>query len=360
MKYVFFTILALFSLNFGLLGQCTGLQIVAFASDEDKFMIRATADIPGNTVFWITDNEWKSATNSFNDLGEEQIQYTTPMNGLPNGSTVLLEQKSATCGSFVGTILGLSQSGTENIYILNSIPATNPNSTMASNICFAIAFGSGTGGGDLPLQNSIEVGNYDNAYFDSLNILDDTQWIGSNSIIPFPAPNCLALPVKMVNYSLTNQDTKMLLSWTTTEETGQSHFMVEHSLDSKNFLEIGRVESNLERSGNKDYVFVDESPKSGINYYRVVQYDLDGTSTKFDILSAEYKGDGQRYLYPTITDAQIFLSGFEDGLIHIFDGTGRKVLEKPYTQGTGLDVSNFSKGLYYLTKGNERFKFVKF
>ncbi|MBK8392590.1 MAG: hypothetical protein IPL23_26450 [Saprospiraceae bacterium] len=108
MKYVFFTILALFSMNFGLLGQCTGLQIVAFASDEDKFMIRATADIPGNTVFWITDNEWKSATNSFNDLGEEQIQYTTPMNGLPNGSTVLLEQTTATCGSFHGDNVGIS------------------------------------------------------------------------------------------------------------------------------------------------------------------------------------------------------------------------------------------------------------
>ena len=50
MKYVFFTILALFSMNIGLLGQCTGLQIVAFSSDEDKLMIRATADIPATSA----------------------------------------------------------------------------------------------------------------------------------------------------------------------------------------------------------------------------------------------------------------------------------------------------------------------
>ncbi|HPN69177.1 MAG TPA: hypothetical protein PLZ32_06640 [Saprospiraceae bacterium] len=359
MKYVFFTILALFSFNIGLIGQCTGLQIVAFSSDEDKLMIRATADIPGNTVFWITDNEWVSATNSFNNLGEEEIQYTTPMNGLPNGSTVLLELTTATCGSFTGTMLGLSQTGTENVYILNSVPATNPNSTMASNICFTVSFGEGAGGGDVPMTNFVDVGNVDNAYFDSLDVLNPNQWIGSNSIIPFPEPNCLALPVKIINYSLTNQDAKMLLSWTTTEESEHSHFMVEHSSDGKIFIEIGRVESNLERSGNKDYAYVHESPKTGINYYRVVQFDLDGTSTKFDILLAEHKGDGLRFLFPTVTDAQIFLSGIEDGLINLFDGTGKKVLQKQYIKGSSLDMSGFSKGLYYLNIENERFKFFK-
>ena len=82
-------------------------------------------------------------------------------------------------------------------------------------------------------------------------------------------------------------------------------------------------------------------------------------SSSFNILSAEYKGKGDRFLYPTATDGQIFLSGVEDGNIDIFDATGRRVVQMLYTRGRGLDVAEFEKGIYYVIIGSERFKFVK-
>ena len=360
MKNVIFTLMVLFSAVIVLTAQCTGLEIVGFSSDDpDRILLRATADIPGNTVFWLTNDEWVSATNSFDDLNEDEIFYTTPNTGLASGSTVLLNGSTATCGTLSGNMLGLGSSNSENIYLLDKVPSVAASSILPLNFCFSIAFGSGMDAGQLPPTNAIDLGNIDNAIYVSGSITNPASWTTSNSALTFPAANCAALPVKMMSYNLKKEGDNMLLSWTTTEEIKNSHFIVEHSLNGEQFTEIGKVEANFGRSENKDYTFIDTNPVSGLNYYRLVQYDLDGTSTKFDILSAEYTGDGQRYLYPTITDAQIFLSGFEDGLIQIFDSTGRKVLEKPYTQETGLDVSNFSKGLYYLTNGNVRFKFVK-
>ncbi len=169
----------------------------------------------------------------------------------------------------------------------------------------------------------------------------------------------IILPIHLEKYGLSQVEDKLMVAWSTSYESNNAHFTVEHSLDGRNFQTIGRIESQKDRSGEKDYAFFHESPIRGINYYRLNQFDLDGTKTSFNILSAEYKGKGDRFLYPTATDGQIFLSGVEDGNMDIFDATGRKVVQLPYTRGRGLDVAEFEKGIYYVIIGSERFKFVK-
>jgi len=169
----------------------------------------------------------------------------------------------------------------------------------------------------------------------------------------------ILLPIHLEKYAIKQITDNIMVEWSTSYESDNSHFTVEHSLNGRNFQTIGRIESQKDRSAEKDYTFVHEFPNRGINYYRLNQFDLDGTKTSFNILSAEFKGKGDRFLYPTATDGQIFLSGMEDGNLDIFDATGRKVVQLPYSKGRGLDVAEFEKGIYYVIIGSERFKFVK-
>lgn len=361
MKQKILVLVAMIAFQININAQCSGLQIVGFSSDDpDQVLLKATADIPGSMVFWLTDNEWVSGTNSFADLNEDEVSYTTPVNGLASGSTILLEGSSATCGSLSGTILGLSFSNTENIYLLDVVPSTTTNMALPINFCFSITFGSGTGGGDLPPTNSVDVGNVDNAVYTSGAITNPASWSGSNSPLSTPLTGtCTSLAVKIKDYRLQNNGHSIVLTWTTTEEKDHSHFMVERSSDGIHFITIGKVEASLGRSGNKDYAYNDETPNEGINYYRLVQYDLDGTKTTFDILSSIYKGHGEKFLYPSIASSQIFLSGCEDGVISVFDASGRKVLHTMYSRGGGVDVTSLKKGIYFTIIGNDRFKFEK-
>lgn len=89
----------------------------------------------------------------------------------------------------------------------------------------------------------------------------------------------VTLPVQFTGFTADLQQNKTLLTWSTVNEINNKSFHVQRSQDGEHFASIGSVESSMEDATVHNYSYVDASPLSGINYYRIQQVDVDGQTT---------------------------------------------------------------------------------
>jgi Glycine rich protein len=109
-----------------------------------------------------------------------------------------------------------------------------------------------------------------------------------------------ALPVTLLFFNGRMTDGGALLAWATAREADNAWFQVERSPDARSFESIGRV-TTLAPNGTAqtrlDYTFTDPQPLPGVNYYRLVQTDRDGTRTTSRIVALTRDGQ-QPVLFP--------------------------------------------------------------
>lgn len=165
-----------------------------------------------------------------------------------------------------------------------------------------------------------------------------------------------ALPIELVYFQASKNGGKVDLTWQTDTEFNNSHFIIEKSLDGKTFWEIDSVDgmgTSLERN---DYATTDETPASGINYYRLKQVDFDGEFSYSKLVSVAFNGENRILLYPTLAHDQITLE-FEDETasfeeLHVFDRIGKLVKDVQFLNSQNgsieLGVSSLPSGSYFV------------
>lgn len=87
---------------------------------------------------------------------------------------------------------------------------------------------------------------------------------------------CTVLPVELMGLMGSAQQRSITVQWTTLSEHNSDYFVLERSADAQNFQPIGTVEAAGESQHRIDYTFIDNSPLTGANYYRLKQVDLNG------------------------------------------------------------------------------------
>lgn len=85
------------------------------------------------------------------------------------------------------------------------------------------------------------------------------------------------LPVKLISFAAERERNTSVIEWSTSEETGASHFEIQRSSNMREWVEVGRELAGGESTSLREYQFTDIKPKSGNNYYRLKMVDLDGT-----------------------------------------------------------------------------------
>jgi hypothetical protein len=100
--------------------------------------------------------------------------------------------------------------------------------------------------------------------------------------------NPITLPVTFVSFSANRGDNSTVqLSWTTTNETDNSRFEIQRSIDGSDWTFLGTVAA----AGNATvdtYIFTDENAPAAQSMYRIRQVDLDGKAmySKIAMVSA--------------------------------------------------------------------------
>lgn len=95
-----------------------------------------------------------------------------------------------------------------------------------------------------------------------------------------------ALPVELTYFKAEKREAKVNLTWETANELNNEFFSIEHSIDGENFESIGIVEGAGTTDEPQNYSFLHKTPKSGLNYYRLLQVDFDGklNSSKIEVV----------------------------------------------------------------------------
>lgn len=189
------------------------------------------------------------------------------------------------------------------------------------------------------LTASLSAGLYTTSAFD---ITAFSPWTFSSASNP--------LPVTLTAFSATKNEQTTLLSWSTTAETNSSHFDIEHSLNGKNWTNIGTVAAKGESKSLSSYSFSHADPASGENMYRLKMIDLDDTFAYSRIISLNFGGEGSISFYPNPA-TELLQINIKDwtkvAVVKLIDMNGRTV----YTSlSAGLhktiDVRSLSQGMY--------------
>ena len=150
--------------------------------------------------------------------------------------------------------------------------------------------------------------------------------------------------------------------WTTANEKNVDKFIIQRSFDSaKKFVNVGEIDAKNESSNSYD--FADRSDfKEGIYYYRIVQVDNDGQSTKSNVVAVfvDKNNDTGKYnIYPNpvagIANVRLILTENSDIRLDLIDLNGKKAITNiadesfdPGIKEISFDVSDLRPATYLL------------
>lgn len=198
------------------------------------------------------------------------------------------------------------------------------------------------------------------------------QYIGSSSTdygSPTFAGNTFILPVSLTRFITTAVDHGILLEWTTASETNNSHFTIEHSTDGYRYHSIVKIEGAGNSSAALDYEHLHHYPVPGENYYRLAQYDFDGTHDYSEVRSINCNVSNPT-LYPTAADEELVLVWpakiTKEHKVAVVNLKGQKIVEAIVPSGSTqytLYLDGIPSGYYciqsYDGKLGQNMRFIK-
>ena len=167
------------------------------------------------------------------------------------------------------------------------------------------------------------------------------------------------LPIELTEFNGRVTDEKdILLTWATASEKNNAFFTLEKSFDGKNWTAI----SVLPGAGNSyqrlEYHFLDQNPRYGRQFYRLIQSDFSGESTISQVIGVslvQEKNQKPNYLvFPNPSTGKVFVESFNINLdevkVQLVDLNGKVVSEIHGMENTlhELEFTHLPKGIYLL------------
>lgn len=175
-----------------------------------------------------------------------------------------------------------------------------------------------------------------------LNICNVKVWKASDGIkgsgTCFPSPCGSYLPIEFIAFTGNLEVKVVYLKWKTATELNNDRYEVEKSADGTNFEKIGTVHSKaLNGSSNSilDYNFIDNELKHPLYYYRLKQFDFDGTYKYTNVISVKIYSPELK-IYPNPNNGQFWIDVPTAQInqqisVKIFDNLSQTIVSNNYT-----------------------------
>ncbi|MDX2362890.1 MAG: T9SS type A sorting domain-containing protein [Crocinitomicaceae bacterium] len=161
--------------------------------------------------------------------------------------------------------------------------------------------------------------------------------------------NCLALPVELTSFAGQNLGEINELIWTTAFETNCDYYTVQRSSDGIDFITIAVVDGAGTSTTVLNYRAFDNHPINGVNYYRLIQTDFEGTTSLSDVIAINTTTTSGIQIYPNPSSHDLFIDineSVNEGMhtIMITDVVGKVMLEQiDFSKNqTTYKISNFN------------------
>ncbi|QLH45740.1 MAG: T9SS type A sorting domain-containing protein [Bacteroidota bacterium] len=178
-----------------------------------------------------------------------------------------------------------------------------------------------------------------------------------------PNPSNGALPVEPISFTGKITGHTNHIEWMTGSEINNAGFELYRSNDGKAFAQLAKLATkalNGQSALPLQYEWVDAQPKTGHNYYKLKQMDIDGRVSESEVIDVYRSGDESIVrVYPNPTSAQIYVewdSPKEENFeIQLLDMSGRIVQQIIVKAQEGmntqvLQVESLSPGFYTLQR----------
>ena len=175
--------------------------------------------------------------------------------------------------------------------------------------------------------------------------------------------NPFVMPVTLMSWTTQIEGKQVTLNWETADEQDNSHFVVSRSTDGSTFTELGTIGGQGTTGSVSTYRFLDEKPATGVNYYRLEQYDYDGTRTELGVQSVNFGGAGIGNLAlspnPVASGQQITFAGqLDDNTeVELFAPNGSHV-GNFRVRGRAFRVPTLTPGVYTLRLNGQATRLV--
>lgn len=349
-------------------GALEGTELITSSNDEPVFLVHGTADatVPFGTgpPFSVTTFPDVDGSDLINDelvqvgLTEQETYFVAgaehEFHGTDNGTW-----ENGTGGNlFWDTIvqrstdfLWLQHKPTADFsYSVNDLTLNfTDNSTTATSWLWD--FGDGTTStAQNPSHSYGDYGVYE-VFLYIENICESWDTISYPVILTAPLPVVWSSPLKAVY-----EDYQTTITWSVSQQVNNEKFTIEHSTDGRQFVPIGEIAGARNLVDEKTYSHIHKNPPAGVNYYRIVQVDFDGSFEYSITVSVNVKKSAQAIvIYPNPTTGMFtvhFTSG-QAAPIDIYNVLGELIASPPVRESTTVvDLLNLEAGMYFVKTRN--------
>ena len=171
----------------------------------------------------------------------------------------------------------------------------------------------------------------------------------------------ITLPLELLTFKGSLQNNSTFLQWETINENNSSHFVVERSIDGRNFESIGTVTAGGNTSSASQYSHLDNEAanlSSVIVYYRLKMVDIDN-KFKYSAIVTIYLADITNRIVispnPATDETKVMITALSSGKAQwkLIDNSGKVVMQntihiKKGNNNLTINIGSLSSGLYYL------------
>lgn len=170
-----------------------------------------------------------------------------------------------------------------------------------------------------------------------------------------------ALPVELLSFDGSCNDNVITLDWKTATEHNSHYFEIQKSRNGENWSSLTTIESAGNSTQELSYTTKDENAIDGNNYYKLIQYDIDGQFKEYGPINVICNGNSKGYFSifpnPSSGDFQVILNNKQligEGTLMIKDTKGSEILTKEIKISSGINLFNVSNlnlpsGIYYIS-----------
>lgn len=180
---------------------------------------------------------------------------------------------------------------------------------------------------------------------------------GSNNDYGYISTEIAALPIELAHFSAKKaENNNVQLFWKTFSETNNDQFVIERSINDRDFEAVGTIKGNGTTTEPREYAFRDRPVfgEKATAKYRLKQVDFDGKSTLSKIVSVEIGGPNTFAILPNIVQpgeaVRLQTGDFEnEATFEVFDFSGKLVRRQFFAPGPdsfSLPTDDLKSGQY--------------
>lgn len=174
--------------------------------------------------------------------------------------------------------------------------------------------------------------------------------------------DCAILPIELAEFNAEYQAdlNSVDLHWITNSEHNSDYFIVEKSINGVDFEPMTRVNAAGESKTETQYYTIDDSPNTGVNYYRLNQFDMNGGSKYSEVRAVNILDPVYDMISvfpnPTTGLAEVIFNSYskEEVLLSITEVSGIVLVNTPLMAENGgnrfdVDMNDQKSGVYIIT-----------